>query len=216
MTHVGIFHDKWLALWALTDPDTYFLGRDTSSDLRQYAINYSRLYPDLITRYLRGVLTEDWSLTALHANNKKLVARDFTLAATPPAGSLPVDPQLGYSLQFYAGLLGVALLPRTFDTSFIDSARIWVTGASDAITPTGPKVCFNDPSSKKEYCAASYPDASNKETGVGAAMLLRANALAAKAALPAALPQDKLAVAQYIDSLDLMRSITTTFAYTPY
>jgi len=213
MTHVGIFHDKYLALWALTNPDTYFLGRDSSADLRQYAINYYRLYPDIITKQMRGIFTEDWSITAHYASNKKLARRDYT-TATPPKGSYPVNPQMGYSVQFFAGLLGVGLIPWTFDTSFTDSCRVWVKGGSEAITPTKTPVCFNDPFSNKSYCAMDQTK-NGKQAGIGAAMIAQANALA-NTYQTSKKATDKLALLQYIDSLDLMRSITAYYAYTPF
>ncbi|MFH1131363.1 MAG: zinc-dependent metalloprotease, partial [Pseudomonadota bacterium] len=215
MTNIGIFHDKYMALWTLADPDTYFVGVDTSSDMRQYAINYYRLYPDLLTKYLRGVLTEDWSITGSISDGKTLQLRDYTLEDETPAQGLPVNPQHGYSLQFFSGLLGVSLLGRTFDTSFIDSARIWVKGAAEEIVPNGMPVCFMDTFSSKEYCAVSYLDGQGKETGVGAGMILHTKGLQ-DAYQNEPLPENKLALMQYIDSLDLMRSITKTFAYTPY
>ena len=215
MSHVGVFHDKFLALWALTNAETWFLGRDTSSDLRQYSINYFRLYPDLITRQMRGIFTEDWSITGHLAANKALIERDFTLSTTPPAKSYPVNPQIGYTIQFFAALLGLSQIPSTFDTSFIDSCRIWVKGAQDAIIPNTLPVCFADTFSGKSYCAVSKKDTKGVETGIGAAMIAKAVALQARYAKTAK-PRHKLALQQFIDSLDLMRAISHTYSYTPF
>ncbi len=213
LSHVGVFHDKYLALWTLTNADTYFLGRDTSADLRQYSINYYRLYPDLLTRYLQGTMTETWAATGHWAADKKLMARDYTIA-TPPAGAHPVDPQLGFSVKFFAGLLGVSQIPRTFDTSFLDSCRIWVKGSVEEITPSQTPVCFADLFGKKSFCAMTLKDAAGVQTGVGAGMIEKANELkAAYTADPT--DENKLAVLQYIDSLELMRSITRAYSHSP-
>lgn len=211
MTHVGVFHDKYLALWMLTDPETWFLGRDTSADLRQYAINFYRLYADTITRHMRGMLTEDWSVTGHWAAQKKLIDRDFTSSAAPPSGAYAVNPQIGYSVQFWAALLGVALIPQTFDTSFLDSCRVWLKGSADAIIPTKTPVCFDDPFGQKTYCAVSYTDKAGVETGVGAAMIAHANQLKATYT-NLGTARAKLKLTQYIDSLDMMRSITGVYA----
>ena len=215
MSVVGAYHDKYLALWMLTDPETYLLGRDTSSDLRQYALGYHRLYPKAIQRYLRGVFTEDWWLTGHWAANKKLITRDFSSTALPPKDAYPVDPQIGYTVQYFAALLGLALIPQTFDTSFLDSCRIYVKGAKDAIKPTKDEFCFADPFGKKEYCAVSYLNSLGYESGIGAAMVRRAEALR-KNYTTKGTEKSKLVLLQYIDSLDLMRSISSTFAYTPF
>ncbi|MHB8873585.1 MAG: zinc-dependent metalloprotease, partial [Myxococcaceae bacterium] len=55
---IGSFLDKVAALAQMTDPQTYFLGRDTSSDVRQYAINYWRLYPKQMTDVFAATLTD--------------------------------------------------------------------------------------------------------------------------------------------------------------
>ncbi len=215
MSNVGVYHDKYLALWMLTDPETYLLGRDTSSDLRQYSIGYHRLYPKIIERYLRGVFTEDWWLTGHWAANKKLITRDFSSAALPPKDAYPVDPQIGYTVQYFSALLGLALIPQSFDTSFIDSCRIWVKGADGEITPTSDEICFSDPFGKKQYCAVSFLNTLGYESGIGASMVRRANALK-KNHNTKQTEKSKLTLLQYIDSLDLMRSISHTFSYTPF
>jgi hypothetical protein len=214
MTHVGIYHDKQLALWALTNADTYFMGRDTATDLRQYAINYYRLYPDLITRTVQGLMSENWAQTGHWAAGKKLVKRDFTVGGAPPAGALPVNPQLGFSLQLMGALLGVSQIPATYDTSFLDSCRVWVKGSLEEITPSQTPTCVADPFGGKSFCAMTRKDAAGNQTGIGAAMIARAQKLRdAYTADPSEV--NRLAVQQYIDSLELMRAITKTFSYTP-
>ncbi len=214
MSNVGVYHDKYLALWALTDPDTYFMGRDTATDQRQYAINYYRLYPDLVTRHVQGLMAEDWSVTGHLAVNKNLIKRDFTVGGAPPAGALPVDPQLGFSLQFWGALLGVSLIPATYDTAFLDSCRVWVKGSVEEITPSDTPTCIADPIGGKSYCAMTRKNAAGVQTGIGAAMIARAQKLRdAYTADPT--EENRLYLVQYIDSLELMRSITKTFGFTP-
>jgi hypothetical protein len=215
MTNIGIFHDKYLALWTLTNPETFFLGRDTSSDLRQYSINYYRLYPEVVTRFLQGLLTDDWAATGYYASNKQIVNRDFSVMPyVPPAGANPVNPQMGYTVEFFGALLGVSMIPQTYDTGFLDSCRVWVKGSKEEITPSQTPVCFGDPFGGKSFCAMTKK-VSGLQTGIGAAMIARANTLEAEYNADPT-PETKLRLQQYIDLLELMRAITAQYAYTPF
>jgi hypothetical protein len=214
MTHVGIFNDKYLALWTLSNAETWFIGRDTASDSREYAINFYRLYPDLITRYVRGIMTGDWAAIGNWGLKGKLLPRDFTQSSLPPRDALPVNPQVGFTVQFFAALLGVSQIPVTYDTSFLDSCRIWVKGAQEEITPAEAPVCFTDPVGGKTFCAATRKDEKGQETGIGVAMIAQANTLKDAYAADAS-ELNKIQLLQYVDSLELMRSITRAYGYTP-
>ena len=41
---VDKFYDKVLAIQVLTDPTTYFLGRDTDADIRRYQLNFASTF----------------------------------------------------------------------------------------------------------------------------------------------------------------------------
>jgi hypothetical protein len=76
-------------------------------------------------------------------------------------------------------LLGLSLLPDTYDSNIIDSTRIWLEGASDAITTPLPTVSHTDPVSGLIWRAVSYPSVGGTEEGIAARMIERANAMSA-------------------------------------
>ena len=61
LERVGFFYDKIIAMQVLVDPTTYFIGRDTDSDIRRYQINFASSFGPSTIGLIRGVLSEDWS-----------------------------------------------------------------------------------------------------------------------------------------------------------
>ncbi len=206
---VGSFLDKVAALAELTDPETYFLGKDLAADARQFAINYYRLFPRQLTDVFGATLTDRWDRLAPVYDGTRYVARPISQPITiPPAGTYPVDPQIGFSVQLYAATFGHALVSATFDQTFADSARVFLEGNGDGFTTSLPKVTFTDPKSGKVYAAVSYKQGVI-ETGIGARMIARANELAALA------PNDPYAASaleRYVQLLDVARSLSSVYA----
>lgn len=211
LERVGYFYDKVLALETLTDPTTYFLGRDTDADIRRYQLNFASTFGPSMTRFFGGLLAEDWHTFAPRADGgvlvypdaKHLIDGDF---GADPRLSAPIAPNASFSIQLYASVFGMAYIPETYDQDFLNHSRIWVEGGAEAIQVDGPVETFTDAKSGLTYVAPSYRDpVTGVEHGVGAQLLLRAKALEARAAT------DPVAAAEldaFIDNIDLVRRLT--------
>ena len=175
---IGYFHDKVLAMESLFDPRTYFLGQDTSADLRGFRVNYaSNFFPQL--RSLVGDLMVGnkagfgpWEV------GQELTWPDYADPDwSPPFGAVPIDPNAGFTIQLHSMVLGLVLLPDTFDSDIINSTRIWLDGSAEAIDTTHDTVTHTDPASGLTWRAISYVDGDGVETGIAARMITRANLL---------------------------------------
>jgi hypothetical protein len=136
-TRVGYFFDKVAALFALAESQAYFTGRDTSTDVRKYAIGYIRPFKHQIQEKFGAILAGDYNSMApsFDAQNR-VVQPEWSLnngAETARSGL--VDPATGFTLQLYTSVLGLAFFPATFDNSFVDTTRIFVVGNGEAPVP---------------------------------------------------------------------------------
>ena len=175
--HVGYFTDKTLAMEALFDPTTYFLGQDTAADLRRYRVNYGLNFFDPLMELVGDVMVGDKAGFAPYNVDGNVVFPDYAdYPVTPPAGALPINPNADFTIQFHTMVMGLALLPDTFESEIIDSTRIWLDGAVDEVASVLPIVSHVDESSGLTYEAISYLDDS-AERGVAARMIIRANHL---------------------------------------
>lgn len=211
VSHVGVFLDKVAAMYELTDPETGFLGKDAGADLRQYAINYYRLYPEQMRHLFGSMLTDRWDRFAPVWNGEALVDRPLSSIGGPlDAGQLPIDPQLSFSAKLWASTLSMALVPATYDQSFADSSRIWLKGSGAAIDPAWPTVEFDDPFGGKTYVALSYVEG-GVERGIGAQMLERANELAT----PPLSADSEAALRSHIEVIEVSRTIAQAYVDLP-
>lgn len=207
--HVGSFNDKVSALSLLTDPETYFLGKDVAADSRQYAINYWRLFPRQMLDLFGGAMTDRFDRIGPIYDGTKFVHRPISgTVVIPPMGQYPVDPKLGFTLQLWMTVLGNALIPATYDQSFSNSSRLWLAGNGQGLTSTLPTVTFDDPYSGKTFTAVSYR-VGILETGVAARMISRANELAAL--VDPMDPASVTALKQYIELLEAQKAVTDVY-----
>ena len=212
--NVGSFVDKVAAISQLTDSETYFIGKDVAADLREFSINYWRLFPRQMLDVYGAALTGRWDRFAPTFDGTTFKHRAISSTITiPPAGTLPVDPQLGFTVQLWMSSLGSALIPATFDQTFSDSSRLWLAGNGTQITSTLPTVTFADPYSGKTYTAVSYMSGI-LETGISARMISRANEL--KGLVVATDPATTAALKSYIELLEAQRSISEVYSNSVY
>ncbi len=200
---VGYFYDKVVALEVLTDPTTHFIGRDTDADIRRYQINFATSFGPAMTSFFRGAIGEDWRAVAPRFDGAgELVYPDPASQAAGNMAGTPVDPDIGFSIELYASVLGMAYIPQTYDQDFLNRSRIWVSGGSEEvqIDPAHTVVQYTDPASGLTYNAVSYPGAAGSETGVGAQMLLHAERLEARGEIAA--------LRRYVDNIDIIRRLT--------
>ncbi|MDQ3034738.1 MAG: zinc-dependent metalloprotease [Myxococcota bacterium] len=205
LDRVGYFYDKTIALQVLVDPTTYFLGRDTDSDIRRYQINFGSSFGPALTAFMQGVLSDDWALVGPRAPASPtagLIYPDpLNLELADMAGT-PIDPNASFSIQLYAAVYGMAYIPQTYDQNFLNRSRIFARGGAEELelAPGTPLVEFTNPTSGVTYVAVSYPAVDGHETGVGAAMLNHANELALRGATTE--------LRSFVDNIDVVRSLT--------
>jgi hypothetical protein len=140
-TRIGYFVDKTIALDELSDSQAYFTGRDTSTDVRKYAIGYILPFKLQIQEKIGALLANDFTSIAPYftstqtvVNNPGWSTNSANMAARAGQTDL-IDPAGGFTLQLYAGLYGLSAFPTTFDHSFIDTTRIFVVGNGEAPIP---------------------------------------------------------------------------------
>ncbi len=144
-TRIGYFLDKILALEALSDTGAYFTGRDTSTDLRRFAIGYITIFQNQIHEKLGALFSGDYVSLAPQVGKMdktgmqvSMVQPSWTLNApkgtvqsTGGEGAL-IDPSTGFTLQLWAAVFGLSEFNNTYDHSFIDHTRIFVVGNGEA------------------------------------------------------------------------------------
>ena len=140
-TRIGYFVDKTVALDELSQSQAYFTGRDTSTDVRKYAIGYILPFKAQIQEKIGALLASDFTSIAPYftntqktVNNPGWTLNSQNLAARAGVTDL-IDPAGGFTLQLYAGLYGLSAFPTTFDHSFVDTTRIFVVGNGEAPVP---------------------------------------------------------------------------------
>jgi hypothetical protein len=206
LDRAGFFYDKILALQVLSDPETFFVGKDTASDVRGYALNFHTTFGPSFTGFFRGLMAQDWGAIGPRAGRGgALTWPDPGQIAQGDMPGVPVDPNAGFTIQLYAAAFGMALVPMTYDHAFLDRSRVWLRGGVEgvAIDPAVPVVEFTDTRSGKTYVARSYPRGTDgRETGIAALMIQRANVLAAAG------PDGATELDDLVDTLDVVRALT--------
>jgi hypothetical protein len=140
-TRIGYFVDKTVALDILSQSQAYFTGRDTSTDVRKYAIGYFLPFKAQIQEKIGALLANDFTSIAPYFTSNETVVNNpgWSLnsqnLATRAGVTDLIDPAGGFTLQLYAGLYGLSAFPTTFDHSFVDTTRIFVVGNGEAPIP---------------------------------------------------------------------------------
>lgn len=195
--HAGFFYDKVAAIMSLVDPRTNFLGRDTSADVRKYSLSYYTSFAPSMTSFLRAVQGADWGTAAPRAKDTgDLAFPDALSLVERDTPGTPIDPNMSFSIQLYAAVYGLALIPETYDERFTNSSRIFVKGSPNGVdlAPGTDTVTFVDSETGLQYVAASDVQG-GKETGVAAQMINHANALK--------LRNETSTLRQFVGNLDL-------------
>ena len=204
LDRAGYYYDKILALQVLVDPRTNFLGRDTAADVRRYQINFYSSFSPSVTGFMRGLVSSDWSAIAPRAVDTGLAYPSALELANGSMAGTPLDPNASFSIQLYAAVFGMALIPETFDRTYFQKARIWVDDGAESISFNGPTVDFTDPATGLTYRAASFPGAAG-ETGPAARMILHAQALVANGA--------DGELSRFVDNLNVVRRLSWLFEF---
>ena len=218
LERVGYFYDKAMALQILVDPETAFVGEDTASDVRAYSLSFYNTFGPSLTSFLGSLMSFDWwYIGARPGDDGMLIYPDPLDIETGDFEEYPIDPNAGFTIQLYAAAFSMAMIPQSFSQEYIHQSRIFVLGGAEAVDVDEEfLVMFYEPLSGMTYAAASFPDEEGYETGVAARMLLHAQALAdaweaAEDEWEAEYIERELI--QYIDTLDVMRSLSWQFGF---
>ncbi|MEO0323683.1 MAG: zinc-dependent metalloprotease [Myxococcota bacterium] len=206
LERAGFYYDKALAIQVLVDPNTNFVGRDTTADVRRFQINFHSTFGPSMTRFFGGLLAEDWETIAPRREAGELVFPDaFALVADPMEGT-PLDPNANFSLQALAAVYGMALIPETFDRSYFERARVWRAGGAEGFDPD-PSVAVVSFTSVDgaRFEALSFPDETGAETGPGALLLQQAQRLRDAGASDA--------LAQFMDVVNLVARLSWDYQF---
>ena len=129
-----------------------------------------------------------------------------------------IDPSTSFSVQLYALWYGMAYLNANYDNTFNDSAKIWLEGSGEAITPADPAllVSFTDPFNNRTYQATQLGDPNL--VSVGASMLTRANLYladynAAVADGDTDLDYYKWRVTNIVENIEVVRGLYDLYGY---
>lgn len=207
LDRVGYFYDKTIALEILVDPTTYFLGRDTDADIRQYQLNFGSSFGPALGAFVSGIVAEDWSAIAPRSMGGRMVWPTATEMTSGSMGGRPIDPNASFSIQLYGAVYGMAFLPQTYDQTFLNRSRIFVRGGAEEITlaPGQPVVEWTNPESGLTYVAPSYLDGTGREQGMGASVLQHAIDLETAG--------DTAGLRSYVDTLDIVRRLTWRYGF---
>lgn len=192
MNHASFDVEKSMALLALVDgrPTLFTISRDNWLDGRDVKINFRNDQPQFVDRLIGGLLSEDWETVAPHVNGDKNPTPAFldlgAAAPTRPAGSKVLFPNIGYKQQVAAGVWTAIFSALSADETLINKSKIWVDGASDAISlPSGQAIKFYNPGSGKTYVARKYGadniDGKVVDKGIASRVMAHANNMLAAA-----------------------------------
>lgn len=116
---------------------------------------------------------------------------DFTTGegnggADAPAGSIAVDPEVGFEIQKFVAFWSLLNLPESWKLDWVDMMRIWKLGDdSDPSFPDDQRVVWRDPLSSQVYVAHRYGteviDGREVDRGIAARVIQWMNLLTAAA-----------------------------------
>ncbi|MFN7132782.1 MAG: zinc-dependent metalloprotease, partial [Myxococcales bacterium] len=145
---IGSWWDKYIAVLALGNPYTRFIGVDANSDVFSYLINFNSLFNDSINNMVGGLVIEDFESYAprIDSTGKLHYRRPADLYGDNPnyATMKVLDPDEQYTVRLISAFLGVAYFSGDrSDTMFTNSIKINVAGMGES--PTVPDHIKSDP-----------------------------------------------------------------------
>jgi hypothetical protein len=149
--HVGFYLDKVMAMYALSDSETNYVGRSTPEDLREWQIGYYSTFSDQIHKLNNAIMGQDWSAVAPYNQDGELKWPNYTgdLSATH---SEPINPYATFTVQLYWQVLGMARFQDTYNQRFSEESQIWVEGTAGAPElALEDKITWRDPVSGTLY-----------------------------------------------------------------
>jgi hypothetical protein len=167
----GSYYDKVMSLQAFSDPDLYLLNRTSSGDVRQYEVGMFEMFPEQTLRFFGGLLSEDYQDFApiVTPGMNPVIQRTHLATLNLPMGTstgqngrhfdathLPLDPQTHFTTELWAANATMAMIPTSFDQTYMNYCRLWLDGSVDAVTIENEAtntVSFTDPWTHQVYRA---------------------------------------------------------------
>ena len=238
----GAIYERLVAYEVLADPTTYFIATDENDDLKKYLISYYNLFPVELTNLFGAMLankTDQWGWSmVLDADNvpahcvrrqvKRMPGVDDPLAGVPAERIWSLQPEPEYTfpttrfrIPMLAAYYGLSLFLDSFSHSFVDTTRVYVEGAGQALTPALPAgakpaeyiVTFDDPLSGKRYTALKDPNSPYFYPAAYMVDQLK-GLLQAQPSLQALQDNYNYSEYQYIvDKLELLRGMNYSYDY---
>jgi hypothetical protein len=230
--HFGFYLDKIIALYLLSNAQTYFVARDTAEDIRQWRISFFDNFTDQIIDFFGGLLAEDYDTVAPWFDPSKprdgshIVWRDYADPSRDPAkpnGGGAVEAATRFTLQLYAAVLGMLRFQRNFDNEFAERTRLWKEGKGTGweVTQTAEvngTTTFVDPFTGTTYVGLNYVDG----RGIAQRMIAHANRLKSRTDHCATLPgqpdscaskdpRAETALYEYRQLMDIVVQVTTIY-----
>lgn len=199
--HIGFYTDKVMSLLAISDPRTYFVGQDTSEDVREYRVSFFDNYSEQLIDFFGSVLSNEYddyspyfdpdlksTARSVDANGNEwrygIAWRryaDKTKDVTKGANAVAIEPATRFTFKMYMMVLGFLRFENNFDKSFTNRSLMWKQGSGQGwdIVPTemvDGTVTFTDPFNGHIYVGADYKDG----RGIAQRMIAYANKLKAR------------------------------------
>lgn len=174
--HVGHYLDKVMAIHALSDSRTNFVGRSTPEDIREWEVGYYNTFPEQIARLNAAMMSQDFSQVGPYWENGELKHPNYA-GGLEESHSGTVNPYATFSIQLYWQVLGQARFFSNFDQSFVDDSAVFVLGSGTAPDVEVSKLyLFDDPTTGIVYAAYKF----DGRVGAGHDILKRANLIKAR------------------------------------
>jgi hypothetical protein len=129
-TQMGSWWDKWLAVKAMGDPTTDFIGVDSSSDTRSFMISLNTLFGDDINDLVGGIITEDSAKYGARVNSTRdgvefLDVLALTGGFDRSTNDRPyIDPDQQYTFRLLAMFDAAYQVQQTDDMDFSESLAV--------------------------------------------------------------------------------------------
>ncbi len=198
LDYAGSYYDKTMMIEALTDPELLLLERDTPSDIRLFQLSFYTMFPNQMIRLFGGLLSEDYADYASQIAPNGTIDRPHVATLSSegsdptgvnPAGSVPLDPQTGFTIELWSAVQTISQFPATYDQRYMDYGRLWVDGSVEAIeVDPSLTVSFVDPNTGLTYRASHFDcNAGSQAADVGCSSAPHASIIPAAGSTPASL-----------------------------
>ena len=159
---IGNWWDKFLAVDALGDPETFFIQNKATESL-QYVFNFRVIFPSPVNNMVGAFITESLP------NYAPSVSKDGSVTyrsidywsetyAAPPTASKLINPSEQYTARLIAAFDGLMYFTDNYDQDFTYGLKIFVKGSGEgAVLPANTEyVEVQDPVSNRTFVAIKY------------------------------------------------------------